>query len=169
MRTAQAGDVSGTVDNVVHMSKMIQIRNVPDEMHRLLKMRAAAEGISLSDLIKRELGMIVGNMLTWDEVDARITARGPSKMKSETIVQIIRESARRLIASSTLRRWSSTWPGGEHAEAAARRIGGTASWLWAPHLVDAEVGTRAAARCAAGEDQRRSGRRGAGRTQRTCG
>jgi plasmid stability protein len=91
MRTAQAGYVSGTVDNVVHMSKMIQIRNVPDEMHRLLKMRAAAEGISLSDLIKRELGMI-SNKLTWDEVDAQIAAREPSKMKSETLVQIIRES-----------------------------------------------------------------------------
>jgi hypothetical protein len=91
MRTAQAGEVSGTVDNVVHMSKMIQIRNVPDEMHRLLKMRAAAEGISLSDYIKRELD-IVSNKSTWDEVDARIKARGPSKLKSETIVQILRES-----------------------------------------------------------------------------
>jgi hypothetical protein len=91
METAQAVDVSGTVDNVVHMSKMIQIRNVPDEMHRLLKMRAAAEGISLSDYIKRELD-IVSNKSTWDEVDARRKARGPSKVKSETIVRILRES-----------------------------------------------------------------------------
>ncbi len=91
MRTAQARDVSGTVDNVVHMSKMIQIRNVPDEMHRLLKMRAAAEGISLSDYIKRELDIVSGKS-TWDEVDARIKARGPSGLKSETIVRILRES-----------------------------------------------------------------------------
>ncbi len=91
MRTAQARDVSGTVDNVVHMSKMIQIRNVPDEMHRLLKMRAAAEGISLSDYIKRELD-IVSNKSTWDEVWARIKARGPSDVKTDTIVQILRES-----------------------------------------------------------------------------
>ena len=41
--------------NVVHMSKMIQIRNVPDELHRSLKMRAAAAGMNLSDYIKREL------------------------------------------------------------------------------------------------------------------
>jgi len=60
-------------------------------MHRLLKMRAAAEGISLSDYIKRELD-IVSNKSTWDEVDARIKARGPSKVKSETIVRILRES-----------------------------------------------------------------------------
>jgi hypothetical protein len=91
MRTAPARDVSGTVDNVLHMSKMIQIRNVPDEMHRLLKMRAAAEGISLSDYIKRELDIVSGKS-TWDEVDARLKARGPSKVKSETIVRILRES-----------------------------------------------------------------------------
>lgn len=41
--------------NVVHMSKMIQVRNVPDEIHRALKIRAAQEGISLSDYIKRDL------------------------------------------------------------------------------------------------------------------
>jgi plasmid stability protein len=37
------------------MSKMIQIRNVPETVHRTLKTRAAREGISLSDFIKREL------------------------------------------------------------------------------------------------------------------
>lgn len=34
---------------------MIQVRNVPDEVHRILKARAAREGMSLSDFIKREL------------------------------------------------------------------------------------------------------------------
>ncbi len=56
MRGMQVLDMSGAGDNVQHMSKMIQIRNVPDEMHRELKMRAAAAGMSLSDYIKRELG-----------------------------------------------------------------------------------------------------------------
>lgn len=37
------------------MSKMVQIRDVPDEVHSLLKARAAREGMSLSDLLKREL------------------------------------------------------------------------------------------------------------------
>jgi plasmid stability protein len=37
------------------MSKMIQVRNVPDQLHRKLKIRAAEEGISLSDLILAEL------------------------------------------------------------------------------------------------------------------
>jgi len=36
------------------MSKMIQIRNVPDEVHKKLKMRALEEGLTLSDLLARE-------------------------------------------------------------------------------------------------------------------
>ena len=35
--------------------KMIQIRNVPDELHRSLKERAAREGTTMSDLILAEL------------------------------------------------------------------------------------------------------------------
>ena len=37
------------------MSKMIQVRDVPDPVHSTLKARAAREGMSLSDFIKREL------------------------------------------------------------------------------------------------------------------
>lgn len=35
--------------------KMIQIRNVPDELHRRLKARAAMAGLSLSESALREL------------------------------------------------------------------------------------------------------------------
>jgi hypothetical protein len=37
------------------MSKMIQVRDVPEDVHSTLKARAAREGMSLSDYIKREL------------------------------------------------------------------------------------------------------------------
>lgn len=37
------------------MSKMIQVRDVPEDVHGALKARAAREGMSLSDFIKREL------------------------------------------------------------------------------------------------------------------
>ncbi len=38
------------------MSKtMVQIRNVPPELHRRLKARAALEGMSMSDYVLREL------------------------------------------------------------------------------------------------------------------
>ena len=37
------------------MSKMIQIRNVPDSFHRKLKARAAIEGMTLSDYLMAEI------------------------------------------------------------------------------------------------------------------
>ncbi len=37
------------------MSKMIQLRHVPDELHRKLKARAAMEGLSLSDYLLQEV------------------------------------------------------------------------------------------------------------------
>jgi hypothetical protein len=37
------------------MTKTIQLRNVPDELYRLLKARAALEGLSLSDYLLAEL------------------------------------------------------------------------------------------------------------------
>lgn len=37
------------------MSVMIQIRNVPDQLHREFKARAAKAGMSLSDYLLREL------------------------------------------------------------------------------------------------------------------
>jgi antitoxin FitA len=91
MSRARLLDVSDTPFNVVHMSKMIQIRNVPDEMHRALKASAAAEGLSLSDYIKRELGGVTAKA-SLEEISARVRARGPSKVTRESIVQILRES-----------------------------------------------------------------------------
>ena len=37
------------------MSKMIQLRNVPDDLHRTLKARAALEGMSLSEYLLGEV------------------------------------------------------------------------------------------------------------------
>lgn len=37
------------------MSKMIQLRNVPDSLHSKLRMRAAMAGMSLSDYLQGEL------------------------------------------------------------------------------------------------------------------
>ena len=34
---------------------MVQIRDMPDDVHSILKARAAREGMSLSDFLKREL------------------------------------------------------------------------------------------------------------------
>lgn len=37
------------------MSKVIQVRDVPDDVHRALKIRAAEEGRTLSELVRAEL------------------------------------------------------------------------------------------------------------------
>jgi plasmid stability protein len=72
------------------MSKMIQIRNVPDDVHRTLKVRAAGEGLSLSDFIKRDLEDLA-SQATLEDVFVRIRARGGSGVKAEDIVTILRE------------------------------------------------------------------------------
>ena len=54
--------------------KMIQIRNVPDELHRSLKARAAREGRTLSDLILSELPRLAERPSP-EEVMARIRSR----------------------------------------------------------------------------------------------
>ena len=40
---------------------MIQIRNVPDDIHRELKVRAARAGMSLSDFLNAELERVVAH------------------------------------------------------------------------------------------------------------
>jgi len=84
-------DMSDTPTNVLHMSKMIQVRNVPDDVHRALKASAFAEGMSLSDFIKRELATIA-TQASFEEIDTRIRQRGPSGLRTETILSALRES-----------------------------------------------------------------------------
>lgn len=71
------------------MSKMIQIRDVPDDLHWLLKTRAARMGMSLSDYLKRELARIAETP-TLDEMLDRIRQREPIELK-QSIEDIIRE------------------------------------------------------------------------------
>ncbi len=74
------------------MSKMIQIRNVPDGLHRQLKIRAAAAGMSMSDYIKRELDLRT-RKATVREVAARRDAGGwKSTGTIRQTVDIIREA-----------------------------------------------------------------------------
>ena len=48
--------------------------------------------------------------------------------------------------------------GGEHAESAERRLMSSPGWLWAPYLVDAEVGHALRAEVRAGEISARAAR-----------
>jgi antitoxin FitA len=71
------------------MSKMIQIRDVPEEVHSTLKARAAREGMSLSDYIKRELERTIARptMREWLE---RVRLAKPVTTK-RSAAQVIRE------------------------------------------------------------------------------
>jgi plasmid stability protein len=56
------------------MSVMIQIRNVPEELHRRLKARAAMAGTSLSDYLLNEIRQ-VAERPTLEELRARLGRR----------------------------------------------------------------------------------------------
>ena len=58
------------------MSTMIQIRNVPDALHRRLKSRAALAGMSLSDYLLQQL-RDVADQPTMEELRARLERLPP--------------------------------------------------------------------------------------------
>ena len=68
---------------------MIQVRDVPESVHGALKSRAAREGMSLSDFIKRELERVAERptMREWLE---RTRQAKPIPVK-RTAAQVIRE------------------------------------------------------------------------------
>ena len=65
------------------MSKMIQLRNVPDVLHRTLKARAAMAGISLSDYLLMEIGEIAERP-TLTELRERLHRREPVSVDLDT-------------------------------------------------------------------------------------
>ena len=57
-----------------YMSTMIQIRNVPDRIHRTLKARAAHAGMSLSEFLLREITSVASRP-TIDELVLQLERR----------------------------------------------------------------------------------------------
>ncbi|CAN5237870.1 hypothetical protein BH20ACT16_BH20ACT16_08690 [soil metagenome] len=72
---------------------LIQIRNVPEDVHRTLRIRAATEGTSLSDYILRELTLVAGKP-TPQELDARIRQRAAAGVTTADILKA-RDAGRR--------------------------------------------------------------------------
>jgi len=76
----------------VSMGVLLQIRDVPDDVHRKLKARAVASGVSLSEYVR---GVLERTALrpTPEELAARIAARGSVELSqpSETTVRQLRE------------------------------------------------------------------------------
>jgi plasmid stability protein len=65
------------------MGTLIQIRDVPDDVHRTLKARAAMSGVSLSEYLRGVLGRTVSRP-TPEELAARIEARGAVSLVEPT-------------------------------------------------------------------------------------
>ena len=61
------------------MPKMIQIRNVPDELHRKLKARSAMAGQTLSDYLLSQI-RTSAERPTLDEIKERLASREPVKL-----------------------------------------------------------------------------------------
>jgi plasmid stability protein len=73
---------------------MIQIRNVPPDLHERLKERAASKGMNLSDYLKGELDRIASiptNAEIFAEIEADREAGRLLNVSSEEIVRGIRE------------------------------------------------------------------------------
>jgi len=73
------------------MSVMIQIRNVPGNLHRKLKSRAALAGMSLSDYLLAEIRRF-GEQPTIEELKARLASRTPVDIDPAAIVREERDS-----------------------------------------------------------------------------
>jgi len=71
------------------MSKMIQLRNVPDTLHRSLKARAAMAGMSLSDYLLAEIKEIAERP-TLAELRDRLHSRKPAAVPLDT-ARLVRE------------------------------------------------------------------------------
>lgn len=77
------------------MAQTLQIRNVPPDVHRTLKVRAAQAGMTLSDYLLREL-TAVARRPTLAEIVARIRSRPAARaaLDSARAVRAEREARR---------------------------------------------------------------------------
>lgn len=64
------------------MARMIQIRHVPDALHRRLRSRAALAGMSLSEYLRRELEA-AADRLTPDELRERLATVQPVRVREK--------------------------------------------------------------------------------------
>jgi plasmid stability protein len=72
------------------MPKAIQIRDVPDDAHAVLRTRAAAAGMSMPEYLRGELVALAATP-PLEEVVARVESRHGGASR-EAIVRVIREA-----------------------------------------------------------------------------
>jgi hypothetical protein len=64
------------------MSKMIQLRHVPDALHRRLVARAALAGMTLSDYLKLELERVAAQLMP-AELHARLAKMSRTTLREQ--------------------------------------------------------------------------------------
>ena len=75
------------------MPRSVQIRNVPEEVHRRLKLRAVEEGLSLSDYLGREVRRLAA-LPTIAELNARFAKHPHPREVGKAAVEAIRAARR---------------------------------------------------------------------------
>ena len=77
------------------MGKLMQVRDVPENVHRTLKARAAQSGISLSESLRAELARLAA-LPTPEEVRERLRQRArvkvPPRERPEAIIRRLRDA-----------------------------------------------------------------------------
>lgn len=73
---------------------MVQIRNVPDALHRRLKARAALAGMSLSEYLLAEI-RAVAERPSLEEMRARLASRPPTNLSMTPAEAVRAERDRR--------------------------------------------------------------------------
>lgn len=69
------------------MQRNIQIRHVPERVHRTLKARAAQAGMTLSGYLLREI-KAVAERRTLEEIFERVRARGPVHVSIDPVAAV---------------------------------------------------------------------------------
>lgn len=94
-----------TCSDASSMAKMVQVRNVPDALHRKLKARAAVAGQSLSDYLLAELERVAARP-TREEMLARIHSRTRVRLKTAAAAVIRAEREVGMIVADASAIWS---------------------------------------------------------------
>jgi len=79
---------------VGYMATTLQVRNVTEELSSILKQRAAASGLSLSDYVLHELEAIASKP-TIADLNARISERGRVELPKPAVAYLREERAER--------------------------------------------------------------------------
>lgn len=79
----------------VCMSKMIQIRHVPEEVHQKLREKALRANLTLSDFLLREIRS-VADTVSWEDALDQIDSRSPTKPQGTTARAVRRERVGRV-------------------------------------------------------------------------